>query len=97
MKNDFEDLLEMVMSVADARTAALENDLRRELGEMFERERLKHGLSLRSLASRTDVSPLQIQRLLHKEVGGNLNLRTIVRAADDLGYTLSFVLKEKGL
>ena len=71
-----------------ARAAAIENSVRRDIAARVEAARKAKGLSIRGLAKRMQTSPSQIQRLLHREVGGSLTLTTLVRAADALGLDL---------
>lgn len=71
----------------DARVAAKENNLRRELAFVFDKARMEKGLSLRGLAKEMGTSLPQIRRLLHLEHGGSLTLMTLVRACDTLGIT----------
>ena len=86
--DSYEDLLREVLEDKDVRTAAVENDLRRELAAKFDKARCREGLSLRELAGRMGTSLSQVQRVLHREVGGSLTLRTVVRAADALKMKL---------
>jgi len=81
---DFDALAEQVMSDPDARTAATENALRRTMATALSAAVTVKGLSVRGLAKAMGSSVSQVQRLLHKEVGGTLTLRTVVKAADAL-------------
>lgn len=76
------------MGMNDTRAAAAENRLRRELAEHFERARTARGLTFRALAREMGSSVSQVQRLLHRELGGSLTLMTIARAAEVLGMKL---------
>lgn len=93
--DDFLALEELVLADKSARTAAAENDLRRKLAEVIEGERSRRKLSIRALAERMETSVSQVQRLLHREVGGSLTLRTLVRAADALEMDLSLNMRPK--
>lgn len=92
---DFDKLAKEVMTNPDARCAAIENKMRRELAVAFEAARLEKGLSIRKLANQLGTPISQVQRLLHKEVGGSLSLLTMVKAADALGLVLQFNIGEK--
>ena len=86
---NFEATASEVLSDRTARVAYLENATRRKLAEKFEKARQEKGLSLRALAKEMKTSVSQVQRLLHKEQGGSLTLRTLFRAAEVLGLTLN--------
>lgn len=85
----FTSLKTEVLGDREARCAYKENKLRRKLAVEFDAARAKHGLSIRSLAKAIGTSLSQVQRLLHREVGGSITLSTFVRAADALGLTLT--------
>lgn len=86
---DFDAVVREVLSNHDARTAYMENRLRRCLAESLDEARRHHGLSVRDLAKAMHTSASEVQRLLHKELGGSLTLRTVCRAADVLGMRVS--------
>ncbi|WP_155798744.1 helix-turn-helix domain-containing protein [Sorangium cellulosum] len=92
---EFDDLAREVLSVRDARTAFVENRLRRRIAESFEEARCRKNLSVRELAKEMGTSLSQVQRLLHHEVGGSLTLRTVCRAAEALNLNLSIHVREK--
>jgi len=96
MKNNYDKLAEEVLSSRIARSAAKENRIRRELAAELEAAMKARGLSIRSLAKEMNSSVSQVQRLLHREVGGSLTLRTIVRAADVLNVNFDFYYKCSG-
>lgn len=96
-EQDFESLRSEVLQDKDARAAALENSLRQRIGAALESARLERGLSLRQLGGEIGSSLSQVQRLLHREVGGSLTLRTICRAADHLGLSVSMDLQKSSL
>jgi len=73
------------------RTSANENNIRRRMGEIFEASRKAQKISIRELAKRMKTSVSQVQRVLHKQVGGSLTLSTIVRACDVLGVEFSSI------
>lgn len=77
-----------VMANKDARCAAVENELRRYIGSHIEQAKFARGWSLRKLASELGTSLSQVQRVTHREVGGGLTLRTLVRVADTFGWKL---------
>jgi len=89
MQNSFDELQKKVMQNQVARTAAIENNLRRKLGETFDIHRKQQGLSIRNLAKAAKISELQARRALHRELGGNLQLKTIIRIADVLGLNIT--------
>src|SRR5262245_13361361 len=67
-----------------SRAAAHENALRRKLAASLEEARARKGLSIRGFAKEIDTSLSQVQRLLHKQLGGSLSLFTICKAAERL-------------
>jgi transcriptional regulator with XRE-family HTH domain len=79
------------------RTAARENTIRRNLGSVFEAVRKEKGLSLRGMAKAMESSVSQVQRVLHKELGGSLTLRTVLRAADVLELDVDVLLRLRSL
>lgn len=87
----------VVEAIADpvACAAAAENDLRRKIGTAINAERAKRNLSIRSLAKEIGTSVSQVQRLLHREVGGSLTLRTIVRAAQVLDLAIDLRVRPR--
>ena len=87
-KGNFEELSQRVLGDRDARAAALENDARRQLASVLEEVRVKRGLSLRGFAREIGTSMSQVQRVLHRELGGSLTLKTIIRACDALSLRL---------
>lgn len=76
-----DDLDKLVEENFDAKTAAIENELRRKISHAFQRELACKKISPNILAKNIGISMSQCRRLLHQEVGGNLRLSTIVRAA----------------
>jgi transcriptional regulator with XRE-family HTH domain len=90
---DFNSLKGEVLADRDERCAYKENKLRRKLAAEFEDARQARGISIRGLASLIGTSLSQVQRLLHREVGGSITLSTFVRAADALGLTLTMTAK----
>lgn len=92
---DFDALLEEALGNRDARTAYVENGLRRRLAVSFDEARELKGMSVRQLARAMGTSLSQVQRLLHSEVGGSLTLRTVCRAADALDLTVSVHVRSK--
>lgn len=93
MSTNYEDTERLIMSDLVARTAARENGIRRRLAASITKAMETVKITDSQLAERTECPMEQIQRLLHKDRGGVLELRTIVRAADVLG--LSEALFEK--
>lgn len=87
--DDLEALLVEALSDRDVRVSSFENDVRYRLAEAFEEARQRRGLSIRGLAKEMGTSISQVQRLLHKEVGGSLTLTTLVTAADVLELALA--------
>lgn len=86
-------LTEEVLQDPVARVSYRENNLRREIADRVAQACEQQGISVEALASRMGCSSLQVRRLLHMEVGGNLSLTTIVRAADALGLQLRLSMK----
>ncbi len=91
--NNFFDLVKELVQDPDVRTAALENNLRRKIASVLDERRQAMDLSLRDLAEAMGTSLSQVQRILHKQEGGNLTLRTLVRAADTLGLQLAINIR----
>lgn len=77
-----------VLDSPAAKAAYDENNLRREISKVFRAEKEKRGLSLRKLANVLGISISQTQRLLHEDLGGPLNLLSIVQAANALGLKI---------
>ena len=78
-----------VLATPVARAAFYATQLRRKLGRALESARLAKGISIRALAARMGSSASQVQRVLHKERGGSLTLRTVIRAGNALGLRVS--------
>lgn len=86
---DFDNLLKEVLRNRDARAAAKENDLRRYIGKHFREAIEERGLGSKDLIELTKISKKQIERALHKSLGGNLNLKSICLVADVLDLDLN--------
>ena len=84
-EHDLEALMREVLDDPTARVAYQENELRRALARAIDRERVAKRMSVRELAKAMDSSASQVQRLLHKDLGGSITLRTLCRAAEALG------------
>lgn len=96
MTTDDEDLdllLREVLDDATARVAYDENELRRALADAIEAARIAKRLSVRQLAKAMHSSPSQVQRLLHKDLGGSITLRTLCRAAAALDCRIGIQLR----
>jgi len=93
--DNFFDLIREVELNQDARTAARENNLRRQIATLLDEHRQAKGLSLRDLAKEMGTSLSQVQRILHHELGGNLTLRTLVRATDALGLHVTVNIRSR--
>lgn len=76
--------------------ARIENDLRRDFARMVDTERKHRGWSIRKMAAELGTSVSQVQRLLHREVGGSLTLRTVTRAVQALGISAHVYLRAEG-
>lgn len=92
-KNDsvlssFDDLVRDVMKNQDARVAAIENGIRRKLAETIISKIKNDKITEKEFAKASGIRPAELRRLLNKELGGNLSLRTLVRAADAVGLAL---------
>ena len=72
--------MQEVLNDPVAKAAAAENDFRRWLAAEIESVCKRENISVRELAAKMETSKSQIQRLLHKELGGSLTLRTVMRA-----------------
>ena len=77
------------------RVAAEENNIRRWLANTFEEDRAINNLNVSDVAHCLEISQVQARRLLHKEVGGVLELKTILRAADFFGFRLNMQLEKR--
>lgn len=86
---NYERMIKTAMKDLTVRTAARENDLRRQLGAVLEGSRKAQKMSIRELAQRMKTSESQVRRVLHKEIGGSLTLTTIVKACDVLGVDVT--------
>lgn len=91
----FDAILQEVMADPVARAAANENRLRRALSSSFDDARRARGLSVRRMATLMGTSVSQVQRLLHRELGGSLTLRTICRALDVLELDLTMHVRPR--
>ena len=89
MNNELDKLFEEALKDFFFRTGAREQEIRIALASKIDRLRKARGLSIRALATSMDVSYSQVNRLLGKEIGGGLTLRTLIRAADVLHAELS--------
>jgi hypothetical protein len=79
-------LVKDMMADPDARVAYLENNLRRTFGERLSQLMIRHGV--------TDLTGLNLshevrKRLTHDELGGQITLNEMVRAADAVGHKLT--------
>jgi len=91
----FDELYAEVMRNPNARAAAQENTLRREMALVFDTKRKAAGLSIVELATLTGSPLPQTKRLLHQEQGGLVSLRSLVRMADVLGLQVSIQVSVK--
>jgi transcriptional regulator with XRE-family HTH domain len=89
MKQDFTAMLREVLASVDSGSALRENALRRKVAVEFEAARKAKGWSIRTLAKKMNTSLSQVQRLTHKELGGSLTLRTVMRAAHVLDLSVN--------
>jgi transcriptional regulator with XRE-family HTH domain len=94
-RDEIDDLIDEVSADPEARSAMVENDLRRRIGASFEAARKEQGISIRDLAAKMGTSKSQVQRLLHHHLGGSLTLRTVVRAADVLGLAVGMHVRTR--
>lgn len=92
---NFGSVLKDILSNRDSRIAAHENFIRRGLGRWFDDARLEKGLSLREFAKYIGTSLSQTQRLLHKQLGGSLTLKTLCKAADVFGFRIEIKFIEQ--
>jgi hypothetical protein len=72
--------LTVLLRDPESKAAAIENRFRRWLAAELDGARKNQRYSIRSLAHEMETSVSQVQRLLHREVGGSLTLRSIMRA-----------------
>ncbi len=87
--DNYEALRTAILANRDAGASYKENRVRRKLATEFEEARVARGMTMRQLAQKMGTSLSQAQRLLHYESGGSLTLKTVVRAADVLGLTVT--------
>ena len=93
--NDFEALVAEVMADRNARVAYIENSIRREIAERFESALAARGMGVQDFTARLGTGLAQARRVLAREVGGDLTLNTICRAADLLGFDVEVRLTPK--
>lgn len=93
MSTNYDDTEQFVMSDLVARTAARENGIRRKMAARLGEVMISLGLEEYELAEQTQCNIDQIRKLLHRDLGGGLELRTIIRAADVLGLSASLFEK----
>lgn len=94
MKNSLEELMTLILKDPVARHAAQENELRHKLSLRLEKERLSRKLTVADLAEMAKTTQAQVNRVLHKEVGGDLKLATICQIADILGMKITVSCKK---
>jgi hypothetical protein len=95
MTTNFDTLVAEVMSDQYARTAAIENDLRRDVARQI--QRLVPNIAVEELASRAQVPVAHVRRILHEDVGGTLPLTSLVRVADALNLRVHITLQYRVL
>jgi hypothetical protein len=93
--HNLDELEREILENPDARAAALENSLRRELASAIDEAREAGKISIRGLADSIGTSVSQVQRLLHRELAGSLTLRTICRAVDKLDLCISLHIRPR--
>lgn len=91
-KTSYESLSQEILSDEVACASYAENRLRREMAEKFFGAMAKKGMTEKDLLSR--IGKTQLPRLLHREVGGDLNLYSIVRLAQVLGLRVKITLEK---
>jgi hypothetical protein len=91
----YDELRREVLQDTIARCAMRENELRRRLATELDKARLERSLSIRALAKSIRTSVSQVQRLLHREIGGSLMLSTVCRAADALGLEVQMRVRRQ--
>ncbi len=95
MTTNFDTLVAEVMSDQYARTATVENDLRRDVARQI--QRLVPNVVAEELAGQAQVPVAHVRRLLHEEVGGTLPLTSLVRVADALNLRIHITLQYRVL
>lgn len=91
---DLEKVIDESMADLDARAAAEENSLRRQLAVEFSKFYTGNGWNIDFMSYRLGITTTQAKRLLHKEKGGELFLSTICRACAKLGLSLELRVTE---
>lgn len=80
--NDFnlDELVKDALRDPVIKAAAVENDFRRWLSEEITKECKRKNITVRAFVDAMEIPKSQVQRLLNKEAGGNLTLRSVMRA-----------------
>ncbi len=86
MKEIFDEILKN----RTARVAAKENSFRFQLAELIISTCEEKGFDPKVIMDEIGLSATQMRRLLHREVGGNLQLKSIVKILDFLDLDLTF-------
>lgn len=91
-----DEVIALVMKDRIARWAYKENNLRWNISNFVNKLINKYGLSIKDFQLKYNLSPSQVKRILHKELGDNLYLGTIVKVADYFGYDIkiSFIKRK---
>ena len=90
----FDELVRDVRADRDARCAMEENRVRRDLATTLEAA-AGGEVNAGTVSGKAGVPVAQVRRALHREVGGLLPLRAIVRIADHLGYDITINLRKR--
>lgn len=87
-----EDINRIFFEDIDVQEAYIEARYRRKIAHQILAAMDKNGISHRDLAKSMNSSKSQVQRLLNKQRGGSLSLRTLVKAARVLGLRIEDML-----
>jgi len=90
-EDNWEELLD---SSVVAKAAFVENRFRRELSSMILRWMEDNHVTREQLQSQANISPSQLARVLHEEVGGALHLSTIIRVCNVANYDVAITVEK---
>ena len=95
LASDPEHITKLVMENPVSRAAYLANNLRRSISHALLKELTDREISAGEMAEELGLSQEELARLLHRDLGGDLGLSLVVKAADFLGLSLEIQLCPK--
>lgn len=84
-ETDFESLSKEILNNPDAKAAYLENRLRHKIAERFHSILPENKKPIEFLCKETKLPRQTIKSILMLDVGGNINLRDLIRVSEVLG------------